>query len=110
MHFFFFYDFILEGKLCLTIVLTDGASLVAQKVKILPAVQETWIQSLGWEDPPGEVNGNPPQYSCLKNSKDRKAWRATVCGVTELDTTERPTLALFIFMAFYDLHPNVYVR
>ena len=27
------------------------ASLVAQMVKNLPAVQETWVQSLGWEDP-----------------------------------------------------------
>ena len=27
------------------------ASLVAQTVKNLPAMQETWIQSLGWEDP-----------------------------------------------------------
>ena len=26
-------------------------SLVAQEVKILPAVRETWVQSLGWEDP-----------------------------------------------------------
>ena len=26
-------------------------SLVAQMVKILPAVQEIWVQSLGWEDP-----------------------------------------------------------
>ena len=26
------------------------ASLVAQLVKNLPAVQETWVQSLGWED------------------------------------------------------------
>ena len=31
--------------------------LVAQKVKNLPAMQETWVQSLGWEDPPGEGNG-----------------------------------------------------
>ena len=28
-----------------------GASLVAQLIKNLPAMQETWIQSLGWEDP-----------------------------------------------------------
>ena len=28
-----------------------GASLVAQMVKNLPAVKETWVQSLGWEDP-----------------------------------------------------------
>ena len=28
-----------------------GASLVAQRLKCLPAMQETWVQSLGWEDP-----------------------------------------------------------
>ena len=28
-----------------------GASLVARRVKNLPAVQETWVQSLSWEDP-----------------------------------------------------------
>ena len=27
------------------------ASLVAQRVKRLPAMRETWVQSLGWEDP-----------------------------------------------------------
>ena len=31
------------------------ASLVAQMVKHLPAMQETWVQSLGWEDPLEEV-------------------------------------------------------
>jgi len=35
------------------------ASLVAQLVKNLPAMQETWFLSLGWEDPPGEGNGYP---------------------------------------------------
>ena len=30
---------------------TIQASLVAQLVKIVPAVQESWVQSLGWEDP-----------------------------------------------------------
>ena len=32
---------------------------------------------------PGEVNGNPLQYSCLENSMDTGAWRATVCVVTK---------------------------
>ena len=32
---------------------------------------------------PGEGNGNPLQYSCLENSMDRGAWRATVCGVAQ---------------------------
>ena len=46
-----------------------GASLVAQMVKNLPTTRETWVQSLGWEDPleegmavtsvllPGEFHG-----------------------------------------------------
>ena len=34
---------------------------------------------------PGEGNGNPLQYSCLENPKDR--W-ATICRVTESDTGE----------------------
>ena len=39
---------------------------------------------------PGEGNGNPLQYSCLKNSVDRGAWQATVHGGRkELDITER---------------------
>ena len=36
-----------------------GASLVAQRVKNLPAMRETWVQSLSWEDPPGGGHGNP---------------------------------------------------
>ena len=36
---------------------------------------------------PGEGNGNPPQYSCLRNPMDRGAWGATVHEVAkELDT------------------------
>ena len=36
----------------------------------------------------GEGNGNPFQYSCLENSKDRGAWWAMVCGITESDMAE----------------------
>ena len=35
---------------------------------------------------PGEGNGNPLQYSSLKNSMDRGAWWATVYGVTKYQT------------------------
>ena len=32
-------------------MLSTAASLIAQLVKNLPAMQETWVQPLGWEDP-----------------------------------------------------------
>ena len=35
---------------------------------------------------PREGNGNPLQYSCLKNSMDREAWRATVHMVSKSGT------------------------
>ena len=42
----------------------------------------------GSERSPGEGNGNPLQYSCLRNPVDREAWRATVYVVLkELDAT-----------------------
>ena len=46
-----------------------GASLVAQTVKCLPAMWETWVRFLGWKIP-GEGNGNPLQHSCLGNPMD----------------------------------------
>ena len=44
-------------------------------------MQETWVQSLGQEDSPGEGNGNPLQYFSLGNPMDREAWWATVHDV-----------------------------
>ena len=35
------------------------ASLVAQRIKNLPAMQETWVQSLSWEDPLEEGMATP---------------------------------------------------
>ena len=42
----------------------------------------------------GEGNGSLIQYSCLRNTLDRGAWRATVHGVTkQLDTIEQLTVS-----------------
>ena len=53
---------------------------MAQTVKNLPAIQQTWVQSLGGRSP-GEGHGNPLQYSCLANSMDRGAWQVAVTGL-----------------------------
>ena len=56
---------------------------MAQRVKNLPAVretEETRVQSLDWEDPLEEENGNSLQYSCLKKPMNRGTWRATAQG------------------------------
>ena len=55
---------------------------VAQMVKNLPAVQDTWISIPESGRPTGEGNGYPLQYFCLKNSMDRGAWWSIVHRVT----------------------------
>ena len=59
------------------------ASLVAQTVKKLPVMWEALVQSPGSGRSPGGGHGNPLQYSCLENPKDRGAWWATVRGVAK---------------------------
>ena len=46
--------------------------ITSSDVKNLPAMWETWVQSLGWEDPLEKgANGYPLQYSCLEYSMNR---------------------------------------
>ena len=62
----------------------EGASLVAQRLKNLPAMQETQVWSLGQKDTLEKAIGI--QYSCLENSMLRGAQQATVHGVTKSQT------------------------
>ena len=62
-----------------------SVSLVAQMVKDLPAVQETWVWSLAWEDllekeMAAHSNG---KYSRVENPMDRGVWQATVHEFTK---------------------------
>ena len=81
-------------------ILHIRTSLVAQMVKNLAAVQETWVQSLGWEEP---LEKEMATHSSVL------AWRIPwtevgycPCGCKQSDTTERLTLSLFTF--FHTAH------
>ena len=54
---------------------------MAELVKNLPAIWDTWVQSLGWEDP--LEKGMATHSACLENSMDRGAWWATDHGVAK---------------------------
>ena len=62
------------------------ASLVAQMVKNLPAMQETWVRSLGWEDPLEEGIATHSSIRAWRILMDRRAWLAIVHGVTKSQT------------------------
>ena len=55
-------------------------------VKNPPAKQETWVQSLGWEDPLEKEMATHSSIFCLDNPMDRGAWWATVPGVAKSQT------------------------
>ena len=54
------------------------ASLVAQRVKNLPAMQETRVQLLGWEDPLEEEMATHSSISAWRIPMEGGAWQATV--------------------------------
>ena len=75
---------------------------MAQMVKNLPAMQETWVQSLGWEDPLEEGMATHTSILAWRMPMDRGAWHATVHGVTEVDMTKHMS-QLIVFLA--KIHP-----
>ena len=60
-------------------------------VQNLPTVQETWVQSLGWEAPLEEEMAT--KCSCLENPMDRQEWQATVSRVHGVAKRVRHDLA-----------------
>ena len=59
------------------------ASLVAQLVKNLPSMQETWVQALGWENPLEEGMATHSSILAWRIPMDRGAWWATVHEVAK---------------------------
>ena len=64
----------------------SGASLVAQMVKNPPAMQETWVRSLGWEDALEEGMATHSSTLAWRIPMDRGAWQATAHGVAKSQT------------------------
>ena len=62
------------------------AALAAQMVKNPPAIQETWVRSLGRESPLEEGMGTPSSILAWRIPMDREVWWATVHGVTKSQT------------------------
>ena len=56
---------------------------MAQLVKNLPAMQETWVPSLGWEDRLEEGMATHSSILAWRIPMDREAWWATVHGVAK---------------------------
>ena len=69
------------------------ASLVAQLVKNLPAMWETWVQSLGWEDP--LEKGMATHCSILAW---RIPWTVQSMELQEMDIIEQFSLSSFIIL------------
>ena len=63
-----------------------GASLLAQMVKNLPAIQKMWVRSLGWEDSPGGGHATHSSISAWRIPMDRGAWWVAVHDVTKSQT------------------------
>ena len=56
---------------------------MAQMIKNLPAMWETWVQSLGWEDPLEEGMAVHSSILAWRIAMDRGAWQAIVHGVAK---------------------------
>ena len=72
--------FVLENSFT---ILLKRASLVAQMVKNLPAMLETWVRSLGWEDPLEKGMATHSSILAWRIPMGKGDQRATVHGVAE---------------------------
>ena len=59
------------------------ASLVARTVNNLPVVWETWVRSLGWEDPLEKERATHSSVLAWRIPMDRGTWQATVHGIAK---------------------------
>ena len=63
-----------------------GASLMAQRLKRLPAMRKMWVRFLGWEDPLDEGMAIHSNILAWRIPMHSDAWKAAVHGVTKNGT------------------------
>ena len=71
-------------------------------VKNLPAVQETWVQSPGWEDPLEEGMATYSSILAWRTPMNREAWQVAVHWVTESDMTDQLSTAQAIVQTSFN--------
>ena len=69
------------------------AFLVAQTVKNPPAVRETWVQSLGWEDPLEQAKGSLSPYL---NGVGGRRWASLIAQLVKNTPAMQETLVRFL--------------
>ena len=73
-------------------------TMVAQTVKNLPEMRETWVQSLGWEDPLEKRMATHSSILAWEIRGQRNSAGYSPWGHKESDTTEQLRLSFFTFM------------
>ena len=68
---------------------------MAQTVKRLPAVRETWVQSLGWKDPLEEGMATHSSVLAWRIPWTEEMGRLSPWGHKELDMTDEPLLPCY---------------
>ena len=82
--------------------------LVAQTVKNLPAMWETRVWSLGWEDPLEKGMATHSNILAWRIPIDRGAWQATVHGVTKSRTRLSTCIYFYFWSIFLKWHLQAY--
>ena len=92
-----------------SVIFTLWASLVAQMVKNLPAMWETWAPSLGWEDPLEKGMATPTSILAWKIPWTEEPGRLQFMGVAKSQTRLNDFHFVYLTWWFWDLATLVHV-
>ena len=87
------------------------ASQVAQLLKKPPVIRETWVQSLGWEDPLEEGMATHSSILAWRIPMDRGAWQAAVHRVTKSRTwlSNQACIHMLVYVSIYSIFEYIFM-